>query len=81
MATNGLSDLTVDTIMRRWPSTIGVFIAYKMKCVGCPIGRFHSLAEAAAAHRDAPFELIEEALEMAIAEDRSRADPAPAHPR
>lgn len=44
------SDLPVSEIMRRWPSTIGVFIDYGMHCIGCPIGMFHTLVDAAYEH-------------------------------
>lgn len=44
------SDLTVGEIMNRWPSTIGVFIDLQLHCIGCPIGMFHTLADAAHEH-------------------------------
>jgi len=44
-------DMTVDEIMRRWPATIGVMIAHKMLCIGCPIGIFHTVTDACEAHR------------------------------
>jgi hybrid cluster-associated redox disulfide protein len=48
-------DLTVDEVMRRWPSTIRVFLDFRLGCVGCPIAPFHSLADACREHRlDAP---------------------------
>ncbi len=43
-------DMTVDEIMRRWPATIGVMIAYKMVCIGCPIGVFHTVTDVCEAH-------------------------------
>ena len=43
--------MTVDEIMRRWPPTIRVMIRHRMMCVGCPIGMFHTVADACAAHR------------------------------
>lgn len=43
-------DMSVDEIMRRWPATMGVMIRRKMLCIGCPIGVFHTVADAAAAH-------------------------------
>ena len=43
-------DMTVDEIMRRWPATIGVMIAYKLLCIGCPIGVFHTVTDVCAAH-------------------------------
>ena len=44
------SDLTVDEIMREWPSTIGVFLDLQLHCIGCPIGIFHTLSDAAVEH-------------------------------
>lgn len=44
------SDLCVAEVMRRWPTTIGVFIDLHMHCIGCPIATFHTLAEAANEH-------------------------------
>lgn len=44
------SEMTVDEIMRRWPATIRVFIRNRMLCIGCPIGVFHTVKDACAAH-------------------------------
>lgn len=43
--------MTVDEIMRRWPATIKVMIRNRMLCIGCPIGIFHTVADACDAHR------------------------------
>ncbi len=43
-------EMTVDEIMRRWPATIRVFIVHRMLCIGCPIGIFHTVSDACAAH-------------------------------
>jgi hybrid cluster-associated redox disulfide protein len=51
MVTHAIDDMTVAQIMSRWPATIGVFITYDMRCIGCPIAIFHTLAEAAGEHR------------------------------
>ncbi len=42
---------TVDEVMRRWPATTRVFLRRRMACVGCPVGPFHTLAEAAVEYR------------------------------
>lgn len=42
--------MTVDEIMRRWPATIRVMIRHQMLCVGCPIGIFHTVADACHEH-------------------------------
>jgi hybrid cluster-associated redox disulfide protein len=44
------TEQTVDDVMRRWPSTIHVFIEFRMHCVGCPIATFHSVEEACREH-------------------------------
>ena len=40
----------VDDAMRRWPHTVSVFLRWRMKCVGCPFGVFHSIAHACEEH-------------------------------
>jgi len=42
--------LPVDDVMERWPATIRVFLDLRMRCVGCPIARFHTVADAARLH-------------------------------
>ena len=44
------TDQMVDHVMRRWPSTIRVFLDFRMRCVGCPIATFHSVDEACDEH-------------------------------
>ena len=43
--------LTVDEVMQRWPATIRTFLDYRMRCVGCPIGQFHTITDACREHR------------------------------
>lgn len=65
-------DMTVDEIMRRWPSTIGVLIRHGMLCIGCPIGVFHTVADACAAHvldEDSFVSELLEAIRSAAAAD------------
>lgn len=52
-------DMTVDEIMRRWPSTIRVMMRHRMLCLGCPIGIFshrrrrpHDMQIGGHAHRE-----------------------------
>ena len=40
----------VDDVMNGSPETIGVFLAFKMACVGCPIGTFHTVDDACREH-------------------------------
>ena len=43
-------DWLVDDVMRRWPATIRVFLDTRFHCVGCPIGCFHTVADACREH-------------------------------
>ena len=45
------SDMMVDEIMTKWPATVAVVLRYRMLCVGCPIGTFHTVAEICRAHQ------------------------------
>jgi len=49
-ATRTDTKLLVDDIMRQWPATVAVFIQWKMKCIGCPFGVFHSIELACEEH-------------------------------
>ena len=40
----------VDDVMRKYPATIRAFLDNRMNCPGCPIARFHSVADACRAH-------------------------------
>lgn len=68
---SGLEDLSVKEIMDRWPRTASAFIAHRMHCVGCPIGPFHTLADAAAEHH-----LDADAL-LGVVQSEITADQAP----
>lgn len=48
--TDRLAITTVDDVMQRWPATLGVFIRFGMKCIGCPIAPFHSVEDACREH-------------------------------
>lgn len=45
----GFDDL-VDDVMSSAPETIRVFFAFRMGCVGCPIGCFHTVDDACREH-------------------------------
>lgn len=53
-----LSQLCVADIMSRWPQTITVFMELHMYCVGCPIGIFHTIEDAALEHGLEQAELL-----------------------
>jgi hybrid cluster-associated redox disulfide protein len=44
-----LDDL-VDDVMNDVPETIGVFLEFRLRCVGCPIARFHTIEDACREH-------------------------------
>lgn len=46
----GFNDL-VNDVMNKWPATIRVFLNFRMRCVGCPIGCFHTVEDACREHR------------------------------
>ncbi len=69
-----LCDMTISEILRRWPSTISVFIDLRMHCIGCPIGIFHTPVDAAAEH-GIPLELLLAELNASIAGHRVRRVP------
>jgi hybrid cluster-associated redox disulfide protein len=58
--------LPVDTIMEQWPETIRVFLDHRMACVGCPIGAFHTLEDAAYEY-GLTLDFLEEEIRRAIA--------------
>jgi hybrid cluster-associated redox disulfide protein len=43
-------DDLVDEVMRSHPTTIRVFLDFKMGCVGCPIACFHTVDDACGEH-------------------------------
>lgn len=45
----GADDL-VDDVMRNHPTTIRVFLDFRMNCVGCPIACFHTVTDACIEH-------------------------------
>lgn len=60
-------DLPVDHLMRTWPEAVGVFVRRRMLCVGCPIGPFHTVADACREHSIDEDEFRQE-LGLAIGE-------------
>jgi hybrid cluster-associated redox disulfide protein len=63
-------NMTVDEIMRRWPDTIRVFIRNRMFCIGCPVGVFHTMKDACAAH-DLEEETLSQELLAAMQSDNA----------
>ena len=75
-----LRDMTVSEILRRWPSTLGVFLDLHMHCIGCPIGIFHTPVDAAKEHA-IPLDVLLAELERAIVGQRVRGALAGVLPR
>lgn len=71
-------EMTVDEIMRRWPATIKVMIRNRMLCIGCPIGVFHTVADACRAHRIDAESFSQELLE-AMRNDPTATEPSAFH--
>jgi hybrid cluster-associated redox disulfide protein len=42
------AELTVTSVLSRWPQTIPIFLRHRMACVGCPIAPFETLTDVAA---------------------------------
>ena len=68
MKNHELSDTPVSEIMHRWPCTLRVFIDRHLHCIGCPIGDFHTLSDAAIEHGLSAGDLCVE-VAAAIVED------------
>jgi hybrid cluster-associated redox disulfide protein len=66
----------VDDVMRRWPTTIRVFLNYKMRCVGCPIACFHTVDDACREHEVERMKFLAD-LQAAIVKEpeQTSADP------
>mgnify|MGYP006426659959 CR=1 FL=1 len=59
-------DLCVTDLMRLWPETINVFLSYRMLCVGCLVGQFHTVTDARLAYNQGR-EIFTAALRDAVA--------------
>jgi hybrid cluster-associated redox disulfide protein len=54
------ADSLVDEIMTKHPRTISVFLRRRMSCVGCLMGPFHTVSDAAEEYDIATEILLEE---------------------
>lgn len=61
------SETVIDWVMTTYPSTVSVFLHWRMQCVGCPIARFESIADACLMHQRPVGPFLTE-LRMAAAE-------------
>lgn len=70
------ADQLVDDVMRRWPATVRVFLDFRTRCVGCPIARFHTVADACREHGIEPARFLAELRRVAtLAPEPSRPGP------
>lgn len=58
-------DMPLSRVMAQWPETIAVFLRYKMLCVGCLVGPFHTICDACAEHGVDQADFLD-ALEQAL---------------
>ncbi len=65
-------DTPVEDVMRRFPATIAVFMRRRMHCIGCAIGPFHTVEDAASEYHAEPEALLRELRDAA-----GRAPPSP----
>lgn len=39
-------DAVIDWVVSEYPSTVPIFLQWRMQCVGCPLARFETIADA-----------------------------------
>lgn len=64
-------DVGVKDIMDQHPQTVRVFLRLGLRCIGCPIAPFHTLADAAREH-GCDLEELSAAVAAAIALEQAR---------
>jgi hybrid cluster-associated redox disulfide protein len=52
--------MTVDEVLKKWPSAFSVFMRNKTKCVGCFLQQFCTLRDVAETYQISEEQLIEE---------------------
>ncbi len=65
------ADMTVQELIEHHPDAIRFFLHNKMLCVGCPTEAFHTLADVARVHGQAPERLIEDLCRSIAATKKS----------
>ena len=63
-----IANMTVSSVLDRWPQTADVFNRYNMACVGCPVAPYYTIAEAATVYK-IPVDEFVTVLEKAIREE------------
>lgn len=60
------TDSNIDWVLDEYPTTVPVFLRWRMQCVGCPMARFESIAEACMIYQR-PLERFLSELRLAAA--------------
>lgn len=63
-----IANMTVSTVLDRWPQTAEVFNQFNMACVGCPVAPYYSVTEAATVYKLSVDEFVA-VLEKVIRDD------------
>jgi len=53
-------EMTVEDVLKTWPSAYSVFLNGKSECIGCFLQKFCTLREAADVYKVTPQEFMEE---------------------
>lgn len=61
------TDSMIDWVLDEYPTTVPVFLRWRMQCVGCPMARFESIAEACTIYQR-PLERFLSELRLAAAQ-------------
>ena len=62
-----LAEMTIETLLRRWPETAVIFHNHNMACAGCAVAPFYTTTDAAQVYGLSPEELLTE-IKAAIKE-------------
>jgi len=68
---NQIANMTITSVLDRWPQTADVFNQYNMACVGCPVAPYYTVTEAAMVYKLSVAEFIA-VLEKTISEEPTR---------
>lgn len=63
-----IADMTVESVVTRWPQTADVFVQRNMACVGCPVSHLYTIVEAAVVYKLPVTDFVDE-LQQVIVEN------------
>jgi hybrid cluster-associated redox disulfide protein len=70
----------IEHVVTRYPATVSVFLRWRMHCVGCPIARFETIADACRIYRRPADRLVAELQAAAADRNGGRERPTREHP-